>query len=166
MKKPVFNYSAHGSNANYNISIEILMDINRELTDADESNLRQCVDVLVKAIHSETASNDSEIKKNAEKERQEILQLFGNKVIFVEEIPNGYCDCYLCKYMPWFKITTDKGRIKIGWRKRVINIDWSESNIMETAEELFSDEETTKYDKHIHAWGYEKAGEYINKLLS
>ena len=149
----------------YNISIEVLMDINRELNDVDESNIRECVDKLVKAMHGETASNDPEIREEASEQRAEILALFGNKTIFVEEIPNEYCDCYRCKQLPWFLITTKKGRIKIGWRKRVIYIDWNESTIKETAEELFPGEDTTKYDKVIHAWGYEKAREYIDKLL-
>lgn len=166
MKKSVYNYEAQGSNANYNISIEILLDINRKLNDVDNSNLRECVDNLVKAIHQETASNDTEIRELREKEKADILKLFDGKVIFVEEIPNEYCDCYKCKHMPWFNITTGKGKIKIGWRKRVININWNDSVIKESAEELFPGENTTKYDKDIHAWGYEKAQEYINKLLA
>lgn len=50
MKKSVFTYESHGSNANYNLGIEVLLDINRKLTDNDNSNIRECVDKLVSAI--------------------------------------------------------------------------------------------------------------------
>jgi hypothetical protein len=166
MKKSVYNYNCNGSDAKYNLSIEVLMDIPRELTKADELNLMTSVEKLVKAFHEETAKDDPELKERARKEKLEILELFGDQKIFVREIPNEYCDCYICKQMPWFVVTTDKGEIKIGWRKRVLCLSWDNSNIMNTAEELFGGENTTKYDKTIHAWGYEKAEKYIDKLLA
>jgi predicted metal-dependent RNase len=167
MKKSVYSYSSHAGNPDYNVSIEILLDINRELTDKDNINLMKCVDELANGLRSETANNDPEIRKDAEKQKQEILNLFadGSKV-FVKEVPNEYCNCHICKHMPWFIITTNKGNIKIGWRKRVLCINWDQSGISKTAEELFSEEQTTKFDKTIHAWGYEKAKEYLEKILA
>ena len=94
------------------------------------------------------------------------MNLFGSETIYVEEIPNGYCNRYCCKHLPWFVVTTKVGRITIGWRKRVINIDWEGSAITKKANELFPQEDVTKGDKLIHAWGYEKAKEYIGVLLS
>ena len=63
-------------------------------------------------------------------------------------------------------VTTQKGRIKLGWRKRVINIDWSESDIDLDGNEIFKDERVTTGDKYVHAWSYEKAIEYLTKLNS
>jgi hypothetical protein len=63
-------------------------------------------------------------------------------------------------------VTTSRGVIKIGWRSRVINIDWSESDIKGLAKELFPNENVTKEDQYIHAWGYDKAKEYISVLMA
>jgi hypothetical protein len=164
MKKSVYNYTAHGSK--FSIDLEILMDINRELTETDDNNLRNHVEKIVRSIHEESINLDPQSKINTERERKEILSLFGNRTIFVEEIPNGYCPDYCCKHLPWFIVTTNKGRIKIGWRKRVININWSDSVIKHDSEKLFPAEDVTKFDKAIHAWNLEKAKEYIDILLN
>jgi hypothetical protein len=101
----------------------------------------------------------------AKAEREQLLALFPNP-IFVEEIPNGYCSDYCCKHLPWFIVTTSVGRIKIGWRKRVINIDWSETKGTKTSEELFKDENVTKDTRLIHAWGADDAKGYVEAILS
>jgi len=80
--------------------------------------------------------------------------------IYVKQIPSEYSSN---DFIPWLIVTTSKGPIKIGWRKRVINIDWSESDIQDT--DLFPNEDVTKGDKYIHAWGYEKAKSYIETLM-
>lgn len=86
--------------------------------------------------------------------------------IFAEEIPNGYCDQWCCRHLPWFVVTTTIGRFKIGWRKRVINIDWSETRNTDTAVELFAEENVTKAEKYIHAWSIEDAKRYIQTVIS
>lgn len=164
MKKSVYTYKTAGKN--FNLDLEILLDINRELTDKDKFNLMIKVEEIVRLLAEESINLNPESKENAAKEKSEIISLFTGRAIFVEEIPNGYCSDYCCKHLHWFIITTNKGRIKIGWRKRVINIDWSDSIISENAETLFPSEDVTKFDKTIHAWGLEKAKEYIDKLLS
>lgn len=160
MKKTVYRCQTASG-----LDLEILLDANRELTEKDEFNLRTHADGMMKSIMEETINLDPESKKKAEKDKADIIALFSGREIFVEEIENGYCSDYCCKHLPWFVVTTVKGRIKIGWRKRVINITWDESTIEETAENLFPDEDVTKFDKTIHAWGYEKAKEYIDLLL-
>ena len=163
MKQSVYKYEAYGTKSH--IDLEIFLDINRELTETDRINIRQHVDNIIKSINEESIKLNPESKLRAEKEKEEIIALFGNRAIYVEEIPNGYCNDYCCKHLPWFIVTTNLGRIKIGWRKRVLHIEWSDSKISNTAEELFPNENVTKYDKVIHAWGYEKAKEYIDVLL-
>jgi len=164
MKKSVYTYQVVGSG--FSMDLEILLDINRELTDNDNSNLRVCIENLRKALHEESIALNPESKKTADKDKSELLSLFGDRIIFVEEIPNGHCSDYCCRHLPWFIVTTSKGRIKIGWRKRVIQIDWSDSLIKEESEMMFPNEDVTKFDKVIHAWGYDKAKEYLNLLLS
>ncbi len=76
-------------------------------------------------------------------------------------IPNEYCPCDYCP--PWFIAETPWGKIKIGWRKRVIQIEWKDTQL--DLGELFATEEVTKNSWFIHAWGEEKAKEYLSKLL-
>jgi hypothetical protein len=109
--------------------------------------------------HSETA------KLQTKTEREEITGLFPS-TIFVDEIPNGYCSDWCCKHLPWFNITTPIGRWTIGWRKRVLSIDWSETINTKTAKELFPDEPVTKGDKFIHAWTITDANRYIKTIMA
>jgi hypothetical protein len=164
MKESVYSYKAYGTD--FSIELEILMAINRPLTDTDHKNLRIHAENIVASMHEESIRLNPKTHIEAIKEKNEIISLFGDRAILVEEIPNGYCSNSCCKHKPWFIVTTTKGRIKIGWRKRVINIDWSDSMIEYDADALFHTEDVTKDDKYIHAWGLEKAKEYINILLS
>lgn len=106
---------------------------------------------------------DPQAQARAARDRAELLGLFPAR-IFVEDIPNGYCSRACCRHLPWFVVTTEIGRFKIGWRKRVINIDWTETIVQRSAEELFPDENVTKSDRHIHAWSLEDAQRYVNAI--
>jgi len=163
MKKSVINYKTTGTRGS--LELEILVDVNRELTEADKYNLREHAEQIMKSLKAETIRLDPQTKIDAIEQKVKLLQAFGDQAIYVEEIPNGYCSDYCCKHLPWFVVTTSKGRITIGWRKRVIVIDWQDSVIEDSAETLFPNEDTTKYDKLIHAWGYDKAREYVETLL-
>lgn len=164
MRKSVYTLQVVGQK--FSADIEILLDINRELTENDNNNLLDAIEKNKNDLHEESLRLDPEEKLRAVKEKAEIISLFGNREIFIEEIPNGYCSRYCCKHLPWFIITTNKGRIKIGWRKRVIHIEWTDTIIKENAEKMFPNEDVTRFDKVIHAWGPEKAKEYINLLLT
>ncbi len=150
----------------YKLELEIYIDAGRDLTDTDNYNIREVAKTIEKNILQESIRLNPQSAVEAAKEKKDILGLFEERIIFSEEIPNGYCNEYCCKHLPWFVVTTNKGRIKIGWRKSVINIDWSDSIIKEKAETIFPNENVTKGDYIIHAWGLEKAKEYINSLLS
>jgi len=96
----------------------------------------------------------------------ELFTTAGFDAVYVEPIDNRYCGQACCWASPWIIVTTQKGRIQLGWRKSVINIDWSESDIDLDGREIFKDEKVTTGEKYIHAWGYEKAIEYLTKLNS
>lgn len=162
MKKRVYHYKSFGKNP---IELEILLDANREITETDERNISVAADSIILSIMGENLNLDPEVREKAKKEREDILAVFSGRQIFVEETKNEYFAEPYAKYYPWLIVTTHKGRIKIGWRKRVLNICWDDSTIKEGAKELFSDEDVTKFDKTIHAWGYDKAKEYIDLLL-
>lgn len=162
MKQNLYSYKAWGS---HNIDLEILVDVGRELTENDMKVGRKVAEILVNGLLEESINLDPKSKEAADKERAEILGLFGDRAIFVDNIPNGYCSQYCCKHLPWFIVTTTKGRIKIGWRKRVISIEWEDSIIPDDAETLFPNEDVTKFNKGIHAGSLDKAKAYIDKLL-
>lgn len=89
-----------------------------------------------------------------------ILSGAGFKNHVMNEIPNEYCHCEVCG--PWFLARFPFGDIKIGWRKRVINIDWS--NTGKDLGSLFEKEDITKGAHIIHAWGKEKAIDYLERI--
>jgi len=96
---------------------------------------------------------------------RKLVELFPG-CIFVEEIPNGYCSDWCCRHLPWFIVTTTIGRFKIGCRKRVISIDWSETVGTGMANELFENEDVTKSDQSIHAWSMDDARRYIEVVIA
>lgn len=103
------------------------------------------------------------------------FSLAGFEFAFFKPIKNGYLineDGESLSATPWYTVGTLIGDITIGWRKRVIHIDWpeliDESASNETtvnfAEEVFKDEDVTKGINMIHAWSYDKAAEYLRKV--
>lgn len=139
-------------------------------SDLLESPAAQCVfmkavDDIEKVLLEPMYANDPAIQKRRKQDRAELTSLFPGK-IFVEEIPNGYCSLACCKQLPWFRVWNEHiGPVEIGWRKRVIEIRWAHSELLANADTLFPGEDVTKFEKAIHAWGVEKAQEYVNALL-
>lgn len=60
----------------------------------------------------------------------------------------------------WWLVETLYGSIRIGWRKRVIEIDWSGTPLRQ----IVTEDQTTKEPMLVHAWGYLKAIEYLATL--
>lgn len=92
--------------------------------------------------------------ENVKKTKQQMLAVFTLAEIEVLEsynIENEYSGD-----SPWLLASTKYGLIKIGWRKRVINIDWSNTKIKYLVED-----EVTKDSDMAHAWSYNKAVEYL-----
>ncbi len=98
--------------------------------------------------------------KDQEISFRNIFKEAGIEILHLKAIPNEYCRCVLCA--PWFLVTTPIGTIKIGWRKRVINIDWSQAKL--NVGNMFDKEDVTKWNDGIHAWSKEKAIEYLSKI--
>lgn len=123
---------------------------------------------IIREAISMAWAKENEAEKRT-KHLEQLSELFvkaGFDPIHVELIGNEYCSQSCCYHIPWVMVTTQKGRIKLGWRKRVINIDWSESDIDLDGNKIFKDEKVTTSEKYVHAWGYEKAVEYLTKLNS
>jgi len=84
--------------------------------------------------------------------------LAGIEVKSVVSIPNEYVRD--ATDSPWWLVGTSMGLIKIGWRRRVINIDWSQTN----RRGICTQDEVTKGDDHVHAYSHGKAVQYLSDL--
>lgn len=135
--------------------------IGRNLTPSDEAMLSQKIEEIRRAIDLETDRIDPAYQADIATEKEKLRELFTSP-IYMTPIANGYGERPL---FPWFDVTTRRGVIEIGWRRRVISIDWSKSDIKSKAAELFPLEKVTIQDRSIHAWSYEKAREYIDILM-
>jgi hypothetical protein len=91
-----------------------------------------------------------------------IFVLAGIEVLKMWELPNGYWGKIHNPPPtgPWWLVKTYAGLIEIGWRKRVISIDWSDTGISKTVTE-----DKVTIDLHsVHAWSVPKAVEYLSQL--
>ena len=111
-------------------------------------------------------ANETDKRNDHVTELTELFKSAGFNIVYVKIIDNQYCSDACCYKYPWVIVTTKKGRIKLGWRKRVMNLDWSESDIKAVGTKLFKDEKTTTGECYIHCWSKDKAIEYLKKLNS
>ena len=88
----------------------------------------------------------------------------GLHVFHIKAMDNKYSNRHYNYVRPWMELGTNIGPIIVGSRKRVINLDWSNSWVVGTAEKLFAEETCTKGDKMIHAHSLYDLGRYFNKL--
>jgi hypothetical protein len=166
-KKPeeVYSYKSWGEDGMTHVVITL--SFHRDLTKNDKNVIYDAGEKIIKELNKETrliGPKYIEIKKKWMKDAQVAFLEAGIHPIFVVEIPNEYCGPECCPHMPWFRITTTFGVLKVGWRKRVIHLEWTDSLVKTRADDLFAGEDVTKEDRMIHAWGYEKLTEYLRKL--
>lgn len=100
-------------------------------------------------------------------------------IINLWELPNGYWPratpedwtdaqqvvdfvryAQLREASPWFLVLTSLGLIKIGWRKRVLAIDWSATSLRT----IVTADDVTKELHLVHAWSDAKAVGYLRRL--
>lgn len=97
---------------------------------------------------------------------QEMIALFllaGIRVDGWHELANQYWpDAYVEQRAasPWWLVETSIGRIRLGWRKRVISIHWDEAPIRA----IITRDSVTKDITMVHAWGYGDAVTYLQSL--
>lgn len=139
-------------------------DINPSLLESIRSAGYKAAQDIEQEILAELAAANPDKLADAAKEKADLLALFPG-LIFAKEIPNGYCRMGCCRHLPWFEVTTAIGIFHIGWRKRVINIDWANTVCTKSGMVLFDKEDTTVGDRYIHAYNYDKAREYIKAIF-
>lgn len=160
-----------GRDNNFGIKIEIASTNMPYLKGDDAREIRiagrRAADAIQKEVMRLIYKNSPKTAVATAKNREQIIdRVFGDLSIYVDEIPNGYCKEQCCEHLPWFIVTTKIGRIKIGWRKRVIEIDWEDTiETTEFADNLFPGEDVTKGNKYIHAWSVEDAKRYVKTIM-
>lgn len=101
------------------------------------------------------------------------IKMLHEKPLSIKRLPNGYCGdgdgvdrsdrCEICAASPWWEVDfKNVGPITIGWRKRVIEINW-----LSTGRKIsgVTDDEVTKSETMVHAYGYSRALEYLTTAL-
>lgn len=104
--------------------------------------------------------------KFSEQEARSVFTLAGIEVLNVWEIPNQYwpdTENYagIRRESPWFLVKTKHGLIKLGWRKRVLSINWSDTAIRK----IVTEDDVTKDEAMVHAWSNESAVGYLKELV-
>jgi hypothetical protein len=147
--------------------LDLYVKIDRPITEADEDAIAEAMRALSRDLLAESARlhpDNVEWREGWLREARAMFSNAGLTDIHVREIDNEYCGAKCCPHRVWLLVTTRVGVIKVGWRKRVMVVDWSASDVTSTAQDLFAGEDTTKGDRMIHAWSYEKATEYLSKI--
>ena len=135
-------------------------------TDAIRNAVYTARDAIKEEVMAAVLAADPETQEQRVKERRDLLGLFDGADIFVQEIPNEYCNRWCCRNRPWFLVTTRVGTFKIGWRKSVIEVDWTATLCKNTALLLFPDDRTTRTGQTIHANTLSDAQRHILTVMA
>lgn len=128
-----------------------------------------CVYINGKFYHDSCWRNYRKLMEIDSFTRRMMSTLYKDTDYQFELLPNGYCNRDCCSHIPWFLFHTIDGDIIMGWRKRVISIEWQENYKPFDMNELFGTENVTKWEeggkRGIHARGNDKAYKYLKKVL-
>jgi len=161
-------YAASGASGILQYSLELHGEVTPEHILEDETFQRE-LDSLMHALRNAMMSaayrTDPATQQHIVAQKVELLSCFESP-IYVNEIPNGYSNGPYWELFPWFEVTTKVGIITIGWRKRVIEIDWEKTRGTKGSDALFRNEDVTKGDYMIHAWSVSDAKRYIHEIIT
>lgn len=147
------------------IHIMVLAMVPGGVTEDIRTAMMRHVYPMVHEVETMVVNKDPERIEAGERFLSRIPEIFskaGFYPIFIEKIPNEYDKAM--GYMPWVMVTTQIGHFKVGWRKRVLVLNWTKTLVHDFAERIFPKENVTKDDCEIHCWGYEKLQEYLTTV--
>ena len=147
--------------------LELRADLGRPLGEADRVIIDKVMtDLNRRLLAQSTRLHPENIawKEHWLAKSREVFEFAGLAPIHVREIDNGYCGPQCCPHRVWLVVTTRVGPITVGWRKSVIVVDWTRSDVLATAYDLFRFEDVTKGHRDIHAHGYDKMAEYLTRI--
>ena len=108
-------------------------------------------------------SRREEMRRKSREEAESIVSLAGFEIRHTWELANGYWPAsprYDDVRKPWWLFLTQVGPVRVGWRKRVLEIEWDATDLRG----IVTDDNVTKGDTYVHAWSRSKAVEYLTKL--
>jgi hypothetical protein len=95
------------------------------------------------------------------KELKAMFLVAGLKIVGEpKELKNQYWGDLPDGAHPWWFVKTQYGWIEIGWRKRVVSIDWSDTPLRV----IVTDRDVTKAEHLVHAYSYPEVVEYLTTL--
>lgn len=100
-----------------------------------------------------------------EEQVRALFVLAGIPVVSLQKIENRYWPNHpdyddMRENFPWWRVGTETGFVVVGWRKRVIEIDWTDTKVRS----IVTGDNVTKDETHAHADSYAKAVEYLGRL--
>lgn len=121
-------------------------------------------------LHLQAAQLDPKTPERKQETKAAFKKAFaaaGFNSIFMQEIPNEYCGTDEVEALsnPWYIITTSIGHIKVGWSRHAIRLDWSQTTIKKSTEEIFPGEGSRYDDKAVHPFGYERLSACLEVLF-
>jgi hypothetical protein len=152
----------------YGLQINIAME-NDECIESERvrNALYHAEKLVSNAVQLEQVLSDKDKVNQAKADQQKLVEQFPEP-IYVKEIPNGYWgdDHPAGVLNPWLLVTTRIGVFKVGFRKRVIELSWEDTDAKSVdGDEIFKDEGVTVEQSMVHAWSFEKLGEYIARIF-
>lgn len=108
-------------------------------------------------------SRRERMREESQAEVESVLTLAGLKPERMWELANGYwplAPTYDDVRKPWWLAQTSLGLIRIGWRKRVMSLEWDAT----PHRGVVTDDEVTKSETMVHAYAPAKAVEYLTRL--
>lgn len=108
-------------------------------------------------------SRRDRMRRETRDESTSILTLAGLRPERMWELANGYwpnAPDYDDVRRPWWLAKTSLGLIRIGWRKRVLEIEWEATDLRV----VVTEDDVTKSKTMVHAWSSAKAVEYLTRL--
>ena len=108
-------------------------------------------------------SRREEMRRKSREEAESILRLAGYEIRHTWELANGYWPAsphYDDVRKPWWLFLTDIGLVQLGWRKRVLSIEWDANG----TRGMVTEDDVTKGETYVHAWSVEKAVAYMREL--
>lgn len=146
--------------------LKIIVDQDRTLDDEDYAMCAPHIREIERLLQARTYKLDPIEQAHAAEERTKLLEAFP-EAVYVQPVRNQYHgDSPYGQMRPWFEVTTKRGIFLVGWRKRVINLDWSKTDIMSTGSEVFPEHTATIGDTYLHSSSYTYLKECVDKLMA